>query len=202
MGLFRDVFGPSKDEIWQQLSNEMNARFHPAGFWNGSKVQAFHGQWTVTLDTFTTGGKQRRRYTRLRAPYVNSDGFQFTIYRAGFFSDLGRLLGMQDVEVGHAEFDEQFVIQGNDEKKLVALFANARIRALLGAQPTVYLTVKDDEGWFGETFPQGVDELYFKARGTIKDLDQLRQLYALFAEVLDQLTRIGSAHESDPGITL
>jgi hypothetical protein len=203
MGLLRDLFGPSKDEIWQQLAAETGAHYRPGEFWTGSKVQGFHGQWTITLDTFTVHhGKTHSTYTRLRAPYVNPDGFRFTIYRKGLFSDLGKLFGMADVEVGHPEFDEQFIIQGNDDRQLVALFANPQVRGLLREQPAVYLTVRDDEGWFGATFPEGVDELYFKARGVIRDVEQLRQLYELFSHVLDQLCRIGSAYDQDPGFVL
>ena len=54
----------------------------------------------------------------MRAPYVNPEGFRFTIYRKGFFSDLGKLLGMQDIEVGDPEFDEAFIIKGNDEDRV------------------------------------------------------------------------------------
>ena len=73
---------------------------------------------------------------------------------------------------------------------------------LIERQPKVHLTVKDDEGWFGETFPDGVDELYFNVIGVIKDVERLKQLYELFAETLGQLCRIGSAYEEDPGVTL
>ena len=48
----------------------------------------------------------------MRAPYINPEGFRFTIYRKGFFSGLGKLLGMQDIEIGDPEFDEAFIIQG------------------------------------------------------------------------------------------
>jgi hypothetical protein len=37
-----------------------------------------------------------------------------------------------------------------------------------GAQPTLTLSVLDDEGWFGTKFPEGVDELKFHTVGTIK----------------------------------
>ena len=72
------------------------------GFWKGDKVQITHGEWTVTLDTFAVStGKTTVVYTRMRAPYVNPDGFRFTVYRRGFFADLGKRFGMQDVEVGN-----------------------------------------------------------------------------------------------------
>lgn len=62
--------------------------------------------------------------------------------------------------------------------------------------------MKDDEGWFGATFPEGVDELYFQVLGVIRDLDRLKSLFDLFAEILNELCHIGSAYENDPNITL
>jgi hypothetical protein len=69
-------------------------------------------------------------------------------------------------------------------------------------QPSIYLTVKDDEGWFSTHFPQGVDELYFRVLGVIKDVEQLKSLYYLFAEILHHLCHIGSAYENDPQLEL
>ncbi len=207
MGILRQLFGPSREEIWRQLCSEIGAQYVDGGFWKGDKVQAHCGQWTVTLDTYTathSDGKttSSTTYTRMRAPYVNKDGFRFTIYRKSIFSGLGKLLGMQDVEVGYPEFDEAFIIKGNDEAKLRALFANPRIRQLIEMQPSIYLTVKDDEGWFGTHFPEGVDELCFNVLGVIKDVEQLKSLYYLFAEMLNHLCHIGSAYENDPNLEL
>jgi hypothetical protein len=201
MGVLRRTFGPSQQEIWRQLSEEIHGKFVDGGFWKGDKVEATHGPWTVTLDRYVVStGKVTVIYTRMRAPYVNPDGFRFRVYRRGIFSDLGKFLGMQDMEVGHAEFDRDFIIQGTDEGKLRQLFANPRIRALVEAQKDINFSVKDDEGWFGTKFPDGVDELAFVVVGVIKDVDRLKQLYELFGETLDELCRIGSAYESDPGV--
>jgi hypothetical protein len=203
MGLLRQIFGPSQDEVWKQLCSEIGAEFVEGGFWRGDKVQARVKEWTVTLDTYTVStGKSHVTYTRMRAPYVNQDGFRFTIYRKGLFSGLGKLLGMQDIEVGDPEFDRDFVIKGNDESKVLALFANPKIRQLIQAQPDIHLQVKDDEGWFSASFPQGVDELCFQVVGVIKDVERLKSLYELFAETLNHLCHIGSAYENDPNLAL
>lgn len=50
--------------------------------------------------------------------------------------------------------------------------------------------------------PDGVDEFYFLAGGVIKDADRLKQLFDLFSLVLDELCRLGSAHDSEPGVQL
>src|SRR5512136_2485528 len=135
MSILRQIFGPSQEEVWRQLGSEIGAEFVEGGFWRGNKVQARVKEWTVTLDTYTVStGKSHITYTRMRAPYVNKDGFQFTIYRKNLFSELGKRLGMQDIEVGDPEFDRDFIIKGNDEFKVLALFGNPRIRQLIQAQ--------------------------------------------------------------------
>ncbi len=196
-------FGPSKDEVWRQLSQEIGAEFVEGGFWQGNKVQVHVGPWTVTLDTHTeSSGESSVTYTRMRAPYVNPEGFRFTIYRKNLFSDLAKLMGMQDIEVGDPEFDEAFIIKGNDESRVVSLFSNSKIRQMTQDQPQIRLEVKDSEGWFGPKFPENVDELQFQVVGVIKDVERLKALFDLFAAVLDQLCKMGSAYKQEPGVTL
>lgn len=194
-------FGPSKDELWRQLSQEIGAEFVKGRLWN--EVQAHVGPWTITLDDFIVDPEELHvTYTRMRAPYINPEGFRFTIYRKNLFSDLGKLLGMQDIEVGDPEFDEAFIIKGNDESKVVSLFSNSKIRQMIQDQPKIRLEVKDSEGWFDPKFLEDVDELYFQVDGEIKDVERLKALFDLFAAVLDQLCRIGSAYKQEPGVSL
>jgi len=134
------------------------------------------------------------------APYVNRDGFRFSIAPQGLVAEVGKLFGMQDIEIGDPEIDGRFVIKGNDEAKVRALFDAPRVRELVSAQPSISLKVLDDDGWFGPDFPDGVDELQFSVGGVITDIERLKKLYDLFAEVLNRLCHIGSAYEDDPGI--
>jgi hypothetical protein len=81
-----------------------------------------------------------------------------------------------------------------------SLLMNSEIRQLIQSQPDIHLQVKDDDGWFKERFPEGVDELYFQVVGVIREKERLKQLFNLFAAVLDHLSRLGSAYENDPGV--
>jgi len=199
----RKWFGPSRKEVWRKLSDQLGARYVPGGLMRSDRVEATHGEWTVVLDTYTVStGKVTIVYTRVRAPYVNPDGFRFAIYRRGFFSGIGKFLGMQDVEIGDPPFDDAFIIKGTDESRLRGLFASPRLRDLILQQPQVHLSVKDDEGWFGPKYPDGVDVLTFVVQGVIKDVDRLKALYDLFAETLDELCRIGSAYETSADVKL
>ncbi len=203
MTILRELFGPSKDEIWSQLSQEIGADYQPGGFFTSGKVVLTYRQWQITLDTYTVStGKSQATYTRIRAPYVNPDGFRFNIYRKNIFSWLGKLLGTVDIEIGDAFFDDEFIIQGDPEDVVRRLLSNTSIRQLIQNQPDIHFQVKDDEGWFGKTFPDGVDELYFQTYGVIKDKQRLKELFDLFSLVLDELCRLGAAYENEPGVTL
>src|SRR6185436_8692658 len=102
-------------------------------------------------------------------------------------------MGMQDIEIGDPPFDDDFIVQASDVPAIRTLLANATIRDLISKQKDIRFSVKDDEGWFGTKFPEGVDELHFVVLGVIKDIDRLKLLYDLFAETLDELCRIGEA---------
>jgi hypothetical protein len=197
----------TQEDIWQQLVNEINqensgmtADVHD----KGKVIKAKVGEWTVTLDTVTTMVMMGHMmipvsYTRMRAPYLNQDGMRFKVYRASWDSKLGKFFGMQDIEVGDEEFDEEFIIQGTSKKKVRELLANAKIKALLSDQPELgMLEVKSDDGWFEKDFPEGVDELVFTAKGAMDNPAELKNLFVLFAEVLNQLCAIGSANKNSP----
>ena len=137
----------------------------------------------------------------MRVPFVNKDNFYFEIYSEGIFSPLGKWFGMQDVKIGDSFFDETFIIKETVINAL-KLFADSEIKRLIHGQPQIYLKVIDDEGWFGSSFPEGVDELYFEARGVIKDTAILKDLFELFARILDRLIAIDSAYETPSNVRL
>lgn len=197
MSELKSLFGPSQEKIWRRLSREVGGQFREGGIFTPHAVQVRAEDWLITLDTHAfSDSSGSGSYTRLRAPYFNPERFRFEIYRASFFTELWKGLGMQDIEVGYPRFDRDFVIKGNGPGRVRRLFENERIRRLIDAQPKVRLSVKGHEGVFSK-FPAGVDELHFESAGTLKDLAQLRALFDLFAEVLQELCHEGKAYEDD-----
>jgi hypothetical protein len=194
-------FGPSRVEIWRQLSEAVGASYVEGSFLKSDRVEATHKDWVVTLDTYVVpAGKVYIPCTRMRAPFVNPGGFRFTLYRKSIFSGIAKTLGMQDIEVGDEAFDRDFIVKSSDDARIRTLLSNPRLRELIALQPQIHLSVKDDEGWFATRFPDGVDELYFSVTGTIKDLERLKQLFDLFAELLDALVALGSAEPGPAGV--
>jgi hypothetical protein len=207
MGLFRSLFGPSQEEIWTSLRAQIAAELVDGGMWRGDKLRMQAGDWTVTLDEYTQmvmAGKTHIHipHTRMRAPFPNPTGFRFSIHRASVFSYLGTLLGMQDIEVGHPEFDENFVVKSNQESVVRSLCDSARLRELVTAQPKFQLCIQNDEGWFGTKYPPDVDVLVFDVAASIRDVERLKGLYDVFAETLGKLSRMGVAGEGTGGVTI
>lgn len=203
MSVLRQMFSPNQAEVWRQLAEQTGGEFSEEGFFSRKRVTVEVKEWTVTLDTFSvSNGKNSTTYTRMRALYVNKDNLRFTIYRSNLFFELGKKLGMQDIEIGDPQFDRDFIIKGNNPEKIRKLLSYPRLRELIAVQPRISFQVKDDEGWFGSSFPEGVDELYFQVPGVMKDIERLKNLFTLFALTLNYLCHIGSAYENDPQITL
>ena len=204
MGILKSIFGPSKNEIWSQIAVDMVEEFIEGGFLKGSPALVYkHGEWQIRLDTYTKdSGNSNRTYTRVRAPFINKDELYFKIYREGFFSDMGKFLGMQDIKTGDPFFDEQFIIKSNNRKKLKLFLADPKMKELIQGQPKIHLEIRDDEGWFGADFPEGVDELYFECVGVIEETERLKSLFDLFSVSLMRLVQIDSAYEDDPEVDL
>lgn len=202
----RGIFGPSKDEIWTQIANDIDGEFIEGGFWGEDVLIYKHGEWQILLDNYTvmmhTGTVTiPTTYTRMRAPFINKDGLYFKIYREGFFSSIGKLFGMQDIKIGDPFFDNEFIIKGNNPEKIKLLLANAKIKELCQEQPQIHFEIKDDEGWLGPDFPEGVDQLSFQC-GVINETALLKSLFELFSITLERLVQIDSAYEDDPKVQL
>ena len=164
-----------RDAAWRQLASELGAEFIEGGFFRSSKVQAHVKEWIVSLDTYSVpSGDSNDIYTRMKAPFQNKDGFQFTIFRMGLVGKLDKALGAQDIDIGDPDFDRDFVIKGNNESKVRALFANQRLRQLIQVQRSIRLGIKDNA-------------LLFETQGVIKDVERLKSLFELFKETLHQL---------------
>jgi len=196
MNILRKLFGPYKDEVWQQLAHEFGGDFLEGEFWNKDIVHVHVDEWEIVLDTFTRkSGKHKKTYTRIMAPFINGDNLYFKIYRSGFFTGVAKYFGMQDIHINDDDFDKEFILKGNDEFKINWIFDNPTMKNHLSHTQHVHVEIKNNEGLFWKNdYSDGIDELYFEKRGVIKDLDELRHLFQLFALILDKITELDSGY--------
>jgi hypothetical protein len=193
---------PEAPEAWKRLCDEIGAELiledpHSGGRGRHKyKVAAQAKKWIITLDLFMGGteivngtGVLHSSWicTRITAPFVNEDGFWFTIYRR---RALRKLSNKEDIEAGYPELDRNFIIKSNSVHKVRALLANPKIRELIQAQP--YIDLKSSG--------RRHDVLHFQESNLIDDVQRLKSLFELFGEALNQLCHIGSASEEAPNV--
>jgi hypothetical protein len=197
MASLRERFAGHENALWKKISDELGGQLTDQKGARHDKVVADIGSWTVTLDQHTEAGyRSEHVYTRLRAAFVNPDGLRFAVSHQTVFANIGKLVGLQDIQVDHEPFDNMFLIQGTDADKIKALFDDDKLRELTKLEPNIHLQVRDAGSWFEDFYPDNVDELVLEVQGEVKDLDRLKRLFDLFSNVMDGLCRIGSAYEA------
>lgn len=196
MSIIRKLFGPFKAEVWKQLAKDYDGIYRDGNWTTSDKVCVYIEPWEIILDTFSRGsGKDKKTYTRIRAPFINKDNFYFKIYHENFFHQAAKYFGMQDIQIGDEPFDKSFIIKGNDEFKIQWLFDNPAIKNLLYDINHVSFDIRSDEGIFTHTtYKEGIDEVYFQVRGTMKDIDELKRIFDLFAMILDKITELDTGY--------
>ncbi|MFA7532757.1 MAG: hypothetical protein WCY46_00350 [Tissierellaceae bacterium] len=192
--VLRGIFGPSKDEVWGQFANEMGGEYINKGVFKPKQVIVEFEGWVIILDSFSRShGKSSTTYTRIRTPYNPIDRLQFKIYKSGLFSDLGKALGMQDIEIGEVDFDEKFIIKGDSEDKVREFLSGDKIKELIMKLDRFSIEIKHGEGMFSSNLVEGSHELYYESVGIIKDVNRLKELFMLYILLLDKLLNMGIA---------
>lgn len=112
-----------------------------------------HGRYEgvyVDVDTKIQNGG---RVTQFTVRYDRPLGVGLKLTRQGSMSGLGKLLGMQDIEVGDPMFDGRFVVKGSPERAVRALLTpEVRARLVDLQSQASHLEVADDRlvavvGW-------------------------------------------------------
>lgn len=200
MSFLNEITSKQYEPIWKEFAKEIGASYVEGHFGASDSVTANSHNWKITFDIYTSiavsgSTTYESDYTRIRAPFKSLDNLKFEIYRTKLFSGIGKLFGAQDIVTGYTEFDKAFIIKGNNENKIQALFSNYFVRELISEQKEIHLEIIDTEGTFGERVSEGFCELYFLKDGIIKDTEQLKSLYNLYVELLNQLVKIGSTEK-------
>lgn len=196
MEIIKKLFGPFKEEIWQEIAHEYEGVFIKGGWFEEDVVKIELNGWEIILDTIVRGGgnKTKRRYTRIRSPFINKDELYFKIYREGFFNSLAKYFGMQDLQIGDEQFDKTFLIKGNDIFKITWICESPGMQRLFYAVDDLHIEIRSDEGVFTQNYKTGMDELYFEVAYVLKDKDQLRTIFDLFAMTLEKITELDSGY--------
>ncbi len=199
--------GRGRDRAWEQAAREIGGEFRKGSFLESPRITVWIKHWTVTMDRYSSSGGGKggsTTYTIMRAPFVSSGSLRFSIYRKRLLSGLFKKLGMQDIVVGFPEFDDEFIVKSSNETMIRQLLMDSELRKCIQEQPSLNLSLLDGRAKFirgplRNFLPENVDELYFDARGIVREVERIKSLFHLFGATLYALSRIGVAIEADPG---
>lgn len=178
-----NLFDKKRKEAWMEFASEVNGEYTKASFFKTERIKVLKENYMVLLDLYAVStGKSVIYYTRFRTVYHQATDFRFKVYKKGIFSNLGKKLGMQDIDTGNGEFDEDFIVKGNDEFNIIQLFSNIKIRELLYKVSNFTLEIKDNKG---------AKELCLMTPKIIEEEDMLRDAFQLFCSVLDDIGNMG-----------
>jgi hypothetical protein len=194
------LFTGVRAETWRRLAEELDADLIERTFFRPfERVVKRVGDWEIVLDSLFEPEKGLQ-VTRLRAAFMNPEGFRFHIASESPLTPLARLFQLVDeVEIGDHLFDERFVCESNDPPRLKALLIDPGIKRLfdrLHNQP-FKLEIVDGGPPFSIGWHDDVDELRFSEYLPAGDLEALKTLFDLFAELLDRICARGRAYD-DP----
>ncbi|MEZ0004806.1 hypothetical protein ABH942_000149 [Flavobacterium sp. 28YEA47A] len=149
-----------KNNIWKEFAKETGGSFVKGYSWHSDRTEIEHNKWLIVFDNYTIwSGKLSTKVTRIIAPIISADNFQFEIYRADFTRKIEKLFGAQDVEIGYPEFDKAFIIKSNNEFKTKSLLRNKKIRDSIALQKDVNILISDQKGIWEEKLPDNNFEL-------------------------------------------
>ncbi len=198
MTIFKEIYNSffAKDygTVWKKFAKENNGAYLPI---SDDRVQFVYKDFLLTFDAYTHysvvgGSSYEHHYTRGFVEFICPNNFNLRITEQGFFENIGKLFGSQDIQIGDEDFDDTFMVKSNDEPKAMLFLSNNSITKVLQDLKTVRLDISNGEGLWGEHPKEGNFMIYFVLDEKIIHIEQLNKLYRLFAESINMLKQLGS----------
>ena len=162
-----------KATIWTQVAADLGLHHARPSNWNVGQIGGAFRDFQVEVRTFTRGsGKNKSTWTSIRTWANPNLGLGFKIYREGFLSGLGKMVGFQDIQTGDAEFDGRFTIKGADEGAVLQLLSPA-VRGAL---------TRYDSLASGGSFSD--DGAYWETRGVMSKPERMKAMLVAQSEVV------------------
>jgi hypothetical protein len=124
----------SQLRAWQAFAQQQHLKLQDAGTWSNPRMVGRYRDLDVTLQIEVHGsGKHKKTYTRASARFPMPMPRGLNITSEGFTDRLAKLVGGQDIEIGHAALDRQLRIRGEDVPAVLALMEGWRARNAIAA---------------------------------------------------------------------
>ncbi len=137
----RDQIKKQKKLLEEQMFKR-NGKVVSVGFFTFPKLLFNYYGYDTTLYS-TPGGRNRPPYTYASSLFRFSRDVRLTLYSEGVFTKLGKLIGMQDIQIGNTEFDNTFIVKGSEEffvKRFLTPKVQQKLLSLKDKNPYLQMT--------------------------------------------------------------
>ena len=167
----------ARQKAWAELAERTGLQMVSGGLLSRPRLEGSYRNRPMTLYTFTRrSGKHSHTYTVVAVQVNNAGAVSLAIFNQGLLSQVGKLLGMQDIEIGDEEMDRRFVFRGQPDQEVQRILASGGLRQKLLDTSNVNLRLE------GPT-------LKHTQSGTERNIDRLQALFDLLAEVAEGVER-------------
>ncbi len=134
----------SRNRVWQQLATRYGGSYTGSGFGYPS-VRFTYADTAVLVDTSGTASQNRTIFTQIHFYWPDRE-FRLEVYPEGVFARLRKFFGMEDLQIGAADFDPKYIISGSDPDE-VRTFLSPHVRyavqqlQALGSTNDIYVSL-------------------------------------------------------------
>ena len=143
----------------------------------------------VVIAPYSLKGKSKGSGTSASLQFAPREHFVFRIRTEKGVDQIGKALGMQDIQLGDSDFDHKFLIQGTDLGKVRNLFADMKLRDLILENNVSDLRLVDS----GEDLPvehrvaPGRHAVVYSHDTAVDKFEQLESLFGILTSVVHRL---------------
>ena len=98
---------------YSQLAKHYGGTFTPGNLFSNPQVNFTHADIQVIVDIFSTGGQHKTYYTQIQF-YFPQPSIRCEVYPEKGWSRVKKLFGYQDIIIGSRQFDDTYIIQGDN----------------------------------------------------------------------------------------
>jgi len=129
---------------WSNAARQLKLKYLKGSAFNPGVITGLYHKYLVKVDTFSRkSGNNSTTYTRFRLDYRKPFKVKFKITKEHLLSSLGKVFGLEDVEVGDKSFDDKVIIKAHNKDSLSKFLTPERkglIKSIMGSFQEVTVT--------------------------------------------------------------
>lgn len=151
--------------------------------------------WTIVF-TMQPAKKTASQATTVDVSFTAKEDFKIALHRQKWVDGVGKLMGMQDIEIGDPEFDSEFIIKGSDDKLVKKILEPDLLRRAILDEPSLQLSAaveQDQKAPSSKALHDHSGTLSVRCEGALDDFERMKAIYELVCALLEQFVRVGTA---------